>query len=211
MDSFIASGKALGLEGKALTDFVEAKEAARIEREERKEREKLEREEKKAAEMLAREEKKEAERLDREAKSEAQRLARKERAKEREIKLAETQAQEKEKEREYELAKHEIEMKVQILEKQIELEKVHKSGFSGIGDKSQDVKAKIPKLPPFNKAHSNFCSDNSEMAHVQSDSCKDVCQENIDGKPRDVTAILERYCYFCQSPSHMVKDLSILT
>ena len=360
MDSFIASGKALGLEGKALTDFVEAKEAARIEREERKEREKLEREEKKAAEKIAREEKKETERLDREAKSEAQRLEREERAKEREIKLAEIQALEKEKEREYELAKHEIEMKVQILEKQIELEKVHKLSVSGIGDKSQEVKAKIPKLPPFNEAHdsldaylmrferfaenagwdesnwatnlsaliqgkaldvysrlsphdaqnynklkkallkrfqlteegfrlkfrcskpevgetppqfvvrledyllkwmnlasvssdfnglkdlflreqfmqsssqnlqvflkeikvksvydmaeiaeqyneahSNFYGDNSEMAHVQSDPSKDVCQGNMDGKPKGGRAIRERYCYFCQSPSHMVRE-----
>ena len=62
----------------------------------------------------------------REAKSEAQRLERKERAKDRELKLAELQAIEKDKEREYNLAKHEIEIKVQLLEKDIELQRLHK-------------------------------------------------------------------------------------
>ena len=125
-------------------------------REERKEREKIEREERKAAEKIAREEKKEAERLARETKSETQRVEREERAKKRNIKLAEIQAQEKEKEREYELANYEIEIKVQILEKQIELEKVNKLGVTGMGDKSQEVKAEIPKLPPFNEVRDSL-------------------------------------------------------
>ena len=95
MEGFIESGKALGLEGEALTIFVEAKEADRIEREEKKEKERLERDERREAEKLAREEKEEAEKLAREAKSEAQRLEREERAKDRELKLAGSQAIEK--------------------------------------------------------------------------------------------------------------------
>ena len=58
MEGFIESGKALGLEDEALKIFVEAKEADRIEREEKKEKERLEREERREAEKLAREEKK---------------------------------------------------------------------------------------------------------------------------------------------------------
>ena len=72
MDSFIEAGRALGLEGALLIDFVE-----------KKEKEKMERDDKKEAEKIAREEKKEAERLAREENLESQRIQREEGSKER--------------------------------------------------------------------------------------------------------------------------------
>ena len=32
------------------------------------------------------------------------------------------------------------------------------------------------------------------------------CQGKIDSKPKDGGFIKERYCYFCQSPSHLIRD-----
>ena len=44
MDSFIEAGRALGLEGALLIDFVEKKEKEKMERDDKKEAEKLARE-----------------------------------------------------------------------------------------------------------------------------------------------------------------------
>lgn len=161
MESFIESGKALGLEGDALKKFVEKNEAERIEREGKKEAERIAREERKEAERLKREAKKEAERLAREEKKESDRLAREERAKQREENMAELQMLEKDKVREYELAKYERELEVKLLEKQIKLERVQKmssldSSSQKDSIKHQDVRAKIPKLPPFNEKSDNM-------------------------------------------------------
>ncbi|MEW8548415.1 MAG: hypothetical protein AB2693_33340, partial [Candidatus Thiodiazotropha sp.] len=148
MEGFIETGRALGLEGDELKDFVEAREAERLAREEKKE-----------AERLAREDKKEAERLAREEKKEAENRAREERAKERELKMKELERIEKEKEREYELAKKEAEMKVLLLEKEIELEKTRKLESIDLDTSltgKQELRAKIPKLPPFNEKHDNM-------------------------------------------------------
>lgn len=148
MEGFIETGKALGLEGDELKVFVEEKEVERLAREERKE-----------AERLAREDKKEAERLAREDKREAENKAREERMKERELKMKEFDRIEKEKEREYELAKKEAEMKVLILEKEIELEKTRKLESIDLDTSltgKQELRAKIPKLPPFNEKHDNM-------------------------------------------------------
>ena len=107
MESYIESGKALGLTGEELKAFVEKNEAERDAREEKKEAERIAREEKKEVERIARDEKKEAEKLDREEKKEMDRLAREERAKQREVKMAELELLEKDKVRGYELAKYE--------------------------------------------------------------------------------------------------------
>ena len=70
--------------------------------------------------------------------------------------MAQLQAVEKDKEREYNLAKHEIEIKVQLLEKEIELEKLHKLDGKSMGGKFQEAKAKVPKLSPFNEARDSL-------------------------------------------------------
>ena len=150
MDSFIEAGRALGLEGALLIDFVE-----------KKEKEKMERDDKKEAEKLAREEKKEAERLAREEKLESQPIQREERSKEREIKLAEMQVAEKEKEREFELARRESEIKVQLLEKQIELERLQKAELHEVPKLTHtkhETRAKVPKLPAFNEKYDSMDS-----------------------------------------------------
>ena len=41
------------------------------------------------------------------------------------------------------------------------------------------------------------------MIHVQSET---GCRGKIDSKPKDGGFIKERYCYFCQSPSHFIRD-----
>ena len=53
MNSFIEAGRALGLEGALLIDFVEKIGKERMERDDKKEAEKLAREEKKEAERLS--------------------------------------------------------------------------------------------------------------------------------------------------------------
>ena len=148
MEGFIESGKALGLTGTELIAFVEKNEKERIAREEKKEADRIVRAEKKEADRIAREEKREADRLERE-----------ERAKAREAKMAELDLIEKDKVREYELAKYEKEVEVQLLEKKVELEKVHVMATvdaSKDSIKHIDVKAKIPKLPPFNERSDNM-------------------------------------------------------
>ena len=118
-------GKDLGLEGKDLLDFLEKKEKEHLEKEERKERERQEREDKLERERIEREEKKKAN------------FERDEIAHERECKI-----------RQQELANKN---KLELLEKEIELEKIKKHEEKLKSDPSIKPKIKVPKLPPFDQ------------------------------------------------------------
>ena len=125
-------GKDLGLEGKDLLDFLEKKEREHIEREERKEREKLEREDKLERERIEREEKKEKAKHDRD-----------ERAQERECKI-----------HQQELANRN---KLEVLDKEIELEKIKKLDHDKTKvDPTLKHSIKAPKLPPFDQENDNM-------------------------------------------------------
>lgn len=119
-------GKDLGLEGKDLLDFLEKKEKEHLEREERKERERQEREDKLERERIEREERKEKANLERD-----------ERAHERECKI-----------RQQELANK---SKLQLIEKEIELEKIKKHEEKLKADPSIRHNVRVPKLPPFDQ------------------------------------------------------------
>ena len=71
------------------------------------------------------------------------------------------QVAEKEKEREFELARRESEIKVQLLEKQIELERLQKAELHEVPKLTHtkhETRAKVPKLPAFNEKYDSMDS-----------------------------------------------------
>ena len=71
------------------------------------------------------------------------------------------QVAEKEKEKEFELARRESEIKVQLLEKQIELERLQKAELHEVPKlthTNHETRAKVPKLPAFNEKYDRMDS-----------------------------------------------------
>ena len=71
------------------------------------------------------------------------------------------QVVEKEKEREFKLARRESEIKVQLLEKQIELERLQKAELHEVPKSTHtkhETRAKVPKLPAFNEKYDSMDS-----------------------------------------------------
>ena len=71
------------------------------------------------------------------------------------------QVEEKEKEREFELARRESEINVQLLEKQIELERLQKAELHEVPKLTHtkhETRAKVPKLPAFNEKYDSMDS-----------------------------------------------------